>query len=109
MSDEKARLSERWDKGDEQVRQASAEALEYMNTLIPDIDKPEYRQMVANTHIEYVAMAEALINKVMPIYEDMRKTFKKKKLTTREGADVLAMLFMARVYKNLLEAEDGEA
>lgn len=101
-------VSDKVHEGEELVRAASDEALEYVTQTLESFDDDDYRRMVIQTQALETGVGIALADHLIPeIYNDMKKKLHKKLKVPKEMSEVIRNIYIGRVMKNIRRELDG--
>jgi len=91
--------------GEQIVKDASDEALEYTRDAVENINDKQWRKMSMSTQIIEMGIGVAIAEHLVPIiYRDMDKTLHKKLKLSKETARALRHIYVGRVIKNVRKA-----
>ena len=94
--------------GEDVVKKAHDEALEYIQDAIPNIADKQWRKMViGNSPIEMgvgVTLADDIVPKV---YKDMQKSLRKKLKVDKAISQAISHIYIGRVIKNIVGGLNG--
>ena len=90
------------DVGNDIIKHASDEALEYVRDAIENINDTQWRKMAMGTQAIEMGIGIGIVEHLVPsIYADMEKTLHKKLKVTKETARALRHIYIGRVVKNI--------
>lgn len=91
--------------GQDIVKQASDEALEYVQDALEHINDRAWRKMSMSTQIVEMGVGVALAEHLVPvIYRGMERSLHKKIKVTKEVSRALRHIYIGRVMKNVRKA-----
>ncbi len=89
-------------EGEEIIKNASNEALDYVTDAIEHINDKAWRKMVMATQVVEMGIGVGIAEHLMPvIYADMEKNLHKKLKVSKETARALRHIYIGRVIKNV--------
>lgn len=89
-------------EGEQLIKQASDEALEYVRDAIENINDKQWRKMVMATQAVEMGVGVAMAEHLFPvIYQDMSKNLHKKIKVSKQTAEALRHIYIGRVVKNI--------
>ncbi len=89
-------------EGEQLIKQASDEALEYVRDAIENLNDKQWRKMVMSTQAVEMGVGVAMAEHLFPvIYMDMSKNLHKKIKVSKETAEALRHIYIGRVIKNI--------
>lgn len=92
-------------EGQELIKQASDEALDYVKDAIENINDRQWRKMVMESQAVEMGVGVALAEHLVPaIYQDMRKKLNKRLKLQPKTAEALRHIYIGRVIKNIRKA-----
>lgn len=93
------------DEGNQLIKAASEDALEYVRDAIENINDKAWRKMAMATQAVEMGVGVGLAEHLVPvIYADMEKTLHKKLKVSKETAQALRHIYIGRVIKNVRRA-----
>lgn len=93
------------DEGENIIKTASDEALEYVRDAIENINDKQWRKMVMSTQAVEMGVGVGMAEHLVPvIYGNMEKTLHKKVKVSKETARALRHIYIGRVIKNIRKA-----
>jgi len=91
--------------GENIIKQASDEALEYVRDAIENINDKQWRKMVMSTQTIEMGIGVGMAEHLVPvIYKDMEKNLHKRIKVTKETSQALRHIYIGRVIKNVRKA-----
>lgn len=97
-------------EGEEIVRVAISEALDYMTDVTENINDREWRKMSMSSQVVEMGIGVILAEHVIPnIYKDMEKSMHRKLKVPKHVARALRHIFIGRVIKNVRKGLDERA
>ncbi len=92
-------------EGEEIIKQASDEALEYVVDAIENINDKQWRKMAMSTQTVEMGVGVGIAEHLVPvIYNDMEKNLHKRLKLNKETARALRHIYIGRVIKNVRKA-----
>lgn len=89
-------------KGEQAIKRASEEALEYVVDAIENINDKQWRKMAMSTQAMEMGVGVGIAEHLVPvIYKDMEKSLHKKLKVPKDTARALRHIYIGRVIKNL--------
>lgn len=88
--------------GENIIKEASDEALDYLKDAIENISDAEWRKMTIKTQAVEMGVGVGLAEHLVPnIYNDMTKSAHKKLKVSKSTAQALRHIYIGRVIKNI--------
>jgi hypothetical protein len=95
--------------GEEIVKRASDEALDYIGDAIQNMTDVQWRKMSMETQIVEMGVGVTLADNLVPkIYKDMEKKLHKKLNLPKNVATAVRHIYMGRVIKNIRKELNDE-
>lgn len=92
-------------EGEEIIKEASNEAIEYLADAVENINDRQWRKMVMSTQAVEIGIGVGIAEHLVPvIYNDMQKNMHKKFKVSKETAQALRHIYIGRVIKNVRKA-----
>lgn len=89
-------------EGEELIKRASDEALDYIQDALENMHDKQWRKMVMATQVVEMGVGVGIAEHLVPvIYRDMDKNLHKKLKITKETARALRHIYIGRVIKNI--------
>lgn len=90
------------EEGQDIIKQASDEALEYVKDALENISDKQWRKMVMETQAVEMGVGVGIAEHLVPvIYGDMQKSLHKKLKVPKETSEALRHIYIGRVIKNI--------
>lgn len=90
------------DEGIELIKEASNEALEYIQDALEHLDDRAWRKMVVESQAIEMGVGKGLAEHLVPVvYKDMQKTLHKKLKIKKSTALAVRHIYIGRVIKNI--------
>lgn len=94
--------------GEQMVRRASDEALDYLQDAVENLGDAQWRRMVIASQATEMGVGGAIADHVVPkVYNDIPKRLSKKLKIPREVAEALAHIYIGRVIRNVRKELNG--
>ena len=92
-------------EGEDIIKSASDEALEYVADAVNNLNDRQWRKMVMETQIVEMGIGVGLAEHLVPvIYTDMERNLHKRLKVPKETALALRHIYIGRVIKNVRKA-----
>lgn len=96
------------DEGEQIIKEASDEALEYVKDAIQNINDVQWRKMVMSTQAVEMGIGIGIAEHLVPvIYADMENKLHKRIKVSKETARALRHVYIGRIIKNVRKALNG--
>lgn len=96
------KMEQGMDVGQDIIKQASDEALEYMKDALENLNDRQWRKMAMETQIVEMGIGVGIAEHLVPvIYNDMQKSLHKKLKIPKHTAEPLRHIYIGRVVKNV--------